>query len=262
MASDNHASYAKIGFVVFAGIIAIAAALVYIAGLGDQNQEVMAESYFDTSVSGLSVGSSVDFRGVKIGEVRAINFAAFLYHNHDVDDANRQRVVVTMAISRKKFKETDGYTAEMILKDYVDHGLHATIASSGITGLSHIELQIPDTPIEDKPVTWRSRHILIPPAPSMMDSLSSAATRLMNQMSEMDFVAAWSNLAACAENAASLTKKVDVLLESQSSSVGAAIGNIEELTASVKELSRKLEENPSLLLRSQDPDPLPETWSR
>lgn len=259
MANDNHANYGKIGFAILAGTLAIACSLVYIAGIGDRGQEVMAESYFDTSVSGLSVGSNVDFRGVKIGEVKAIDFASFIYPGHKHDESNRQRIVVTMALSRKGFREDDGYTAEMIIKDLVSHGLHATISSSGITGLSHIELQIPDTPVEDKQIPWRSRYILIPPAPSMMDSLSSAATKLMNQISTMDFASAWSNISVCAENAASVTKKVDVLLESQASSIGSAIGNMEELSASVKELSRKLEENPSLILRSQDPAPLPET---
>ncbi len=259
MSSDNHASFAKIGFAVFAGILAIAASLVYLAGVGDADQEVLVETCFDTSVSGLSVGSSVDFRGVKVGEVRDIDFAAALYTNYEIDVSTLQSIVVTMALDRRKFKASDGYNAEMIIKEYVSHGLHATISTSGITGLSHIELQIPDIPVEDKPVVWRPRHIMIPPAPSMMDSLSSAAARLMNQIGSMDFTSAWSNISEVASNAARISRQVDILLESQSAGVGTVVGNLEELSSSLKELSRRLEENPSLLIRPNDPAPLPET---
>ena len=259
MSSENHASYAKIGFAVFAGTLAIAAALTYLAGVGDADQEVMVESYFDTSVSGLSVGSSVDFRGVKVGEVRDIDFAASLYPGTEIDTSTLQRIVVTMALNRRKFKASDGHSAEIIIKEYVAHGLHATISTSGITGLSHIELQIPEIPVEDKPVAWLPRYITVPPAPSMMDSLSSAAARLMNQIGSMDFASAWSNISEVAVRAANISRQVDQLLESQSTGVGAVVGNMEELSSSLKELSRRLEENPSLLIRPNDPAPLPET---
>ena len=70
----NQANYAKIGFAVAAGVAALVATLVYLGGALGKGDVIYAESYFDTQVSGLSVGSAVNLRGVKVGEVRAISF--------------------------------------------------------------------------------------------------------------------------------------------------------------------------------------------
>ena len=60
----NQANYAKIGFAVAAGAAAIVATLVYLGGALGKSDVIYAESYFDTQVSGLSVGSAVNLRGV------------------------------------------------------------------------------------------------------------------------------------------------------------------------------------------------------
>ena len=72
--ASNHASYAKIGLTVMLGVAAIIGALVYLGGAWGSDDRVYAETYTDRSVSGLSVGSAVNFRGVKLGEVKEITF--------------------------------------------------------------------------------------------------------------------------------------------------------------------------------------------
>ena len=49
------------------------------------------------------------------------------------------------------------------------------------------------------------------------------------------------------------------LIESQKANLGEMMQNINEASARIDALSRRLEENPSLLLRPADPEPLPET---
>ena len=73
MAADNHAHYRRIGFTVILGIVAIQATLVYLGGVGNSAHEILVETYYDNSVSGLSVGSDVNFRGVKLGTVKEIS---------------------------------------------------------------------------------------------------------------------------------------------------------------------------------------------
>ena len=79
MASDNHASYTRIGLTVVIGIAAVVGSLIYLGGMRGRDSEVYAETYYDKSVSGLSVGSAVNFRGVKLGEVREITFVGSKY---------------------------------------------------------------------------------------------------------------------------------------------------------------------------------------
>ena len=74
MANDNHTSYRRIGFAVFSGAIAIVLSLIYLGGIRGRGDEILVETHYDKPVSGLSVGSVVNFRGVKVGEVREISF--------------------------------------------------------------------------------------------------------------------------------------------------------------------------------------------
>ena len=80
MASEGKTSYTKIGFIVVAGIVAVAGSLFYFGGVRGNGDLVYAETCFDRSVSGLSIGSAVNFRGVRIGEVKEISFVGNKYH--------------------------------------------------------------------------------------------------------------------------------------------------------------------------------------
>lgn len=257
MANENRASYAKIGFTVLIGVFAIAFALVYFAGLDDRSQELLVETYYDTPVSGLSVGSSVNFRGVKIGEVRAIEFFGRVY-NGVANLGESQRICVLMAIMPRKFGISREQSLE-ILKGFVANGLRATVALNGVTGLSRIELGIPDAPVELAPINWTPRYLVIPPQPSLLESFSASATKLMNAANKMDFQSVWSNLSAVASSTASIAANADKLLVEQRAGIGSIVKNIDEAAEAVNSLVERLKDNPSLILRSSAPDKLEET---
>ena len=88
---------------------------------------------------------------------------------------------------------------------------------------------------------------------------ADAATRVMNQMNKMDFESVWSNVQSIAESTARLTANVDSLVEGQRAAVGSIVQSVSDAAERLGELARRLEENPSLLLRPADPEPLPET---
>ena len=52
---------------------------------------------------------------------------------------------------------------------------------------------------------------------------------------------------------------MDELVEDGKSGIEAIVRNMEETATRVRELATELRENPSLLLRPNDPPPLPET---
>ena len=259
MANDNHASYSKIGFTVVAALAAIAFALVYFAGIDDEKNIFLVETYSDRPVSGLSVGSAVNFRGVKIGEVRDIAFFGSLY---DVEKSTveAQRISILMALDLRKLG--NGYTreqAELYCREYVNHGLRATVTASGITGLARIELGIPEIPQPLPDLRMATRHPLIPPQVSLLDSFSVSATKVMNALNQVDFRSVWSNVSVVASSSAHLVENADRLLAEQLSGLVSIVRNVEAASASVSELVDELKHNPSLLLRSADPEELPET---
>ncbi|MGN0854353.1 MAG: MlaD family protein [Kiritimatiellia bacterium] len=260
MANDNKANYAKVGFALFLGILAIIGSLVYFGGLGDRQNEFLCETYYDRPVSGLSVGSEVNLSGIKVGEVRDISFVGAEYPHHAREDAHI--IVIRMALNRHLCRLGADEPASTVLARVVERGLRATVSPSGITGLSKLELNFPhkgQEPSPVRPISWQPDFAWIPPEPSMLESFSDSVTAVMNRFKRMDFTVAWSNLASIAQSVADLSSGASALLEGQRAHVDEILSNLTSASRSIKELAEDLKSNPSLLLRAADPQPLPET---
>ncbi len=257
MADSIHANYGKIGFAVVAGTLAIIGTLVYLGGFGGRKDVVYAETYSEGPVSGLSIGSDVNLRGVKVGEVKEISFIGSEYEEAAENDI--PKIYILMALTKTKMRLGEDDDPDEVLRMSVKKGLHATVTSSGITGLSKIELNFPKTEIEDETPSWSPRCVCIPPAPSMLESFSDAATKFMGQLNSIDVVTVWSNVQSVSTSAAAIANNVDELVDGVKDGVASAVRNIDEATSDLKGLSGELRENPSLLLRPNDPEPLPET---
>ena len=260
MASDNHASYTRIGFTVFVGVAAIVAALVYLGGVRGRGDEILVETCSDKPVGGLSVGSAVNFRGVKIGEVREISFIG---NKYDVEGADNSRIYILMAIKAGLLwrDASDGDQTARSLQTLVERrGLRATVASSGITGLSHVEMNFnPPDRLETPEISWRPEHPYVPAKTSLMESFSVAATKVMNQINRMDLGSVWSNVSATVEAVARMSVVGRSMLESRQVEVERMVDDLAAAAASLRELSSELKRNPSLLLRERTPDRLRET---
>lgn len=259
MASDNHANYGRIGFTVFLGAIALAIALIYIAGIGDRDSEFLVETYYDHPVSGLSVGSAVNFRGVKIGEVREISFASAVYDDFALSSNDFQRVIIVMALDCRRLDFGSAADAAEIVRKFVSAGVRATIASNAVTGMSRVEFSIPRNPAPREELTWVPRYLQVPPQPSLMENLSLSLTRTLNTFNRMDLDNTWSNIAAIASSSAKLTKEVSDFVSAEKMALAAIFHNVSDASQSVSALAETLKNDPSLLLRKNDPEPLPET---
>ncbi|MBO7721693.1 MAG: MCE family protein [Kiritimatiellae bacterium] len=259
--ADNHANYAKIGFTVSIGVGAIIAALVYLGGMRGKSDEFLAETYYDKTVSGLSVGSAVTFRGVKIGEVREI---AFVGSKYDVHGADNSRIYILMALDDKTIDSCAGSQekfSELVSRFVEKLGLRATVTASGITGLSTIECDFNHQ--ENRPeipaISWKPKYAFIPPKVSLMESFSASATRVMNQINKIDLAAVWSNVHNSVESLAQAMNSAKTILETSQGEVDRLIENLLQTSASVKDLTSELKSNPSLLIRERKPRPLEET---
>ena len=259
MASDNHANYALVGLTVLLGVAGIVAALLYLGGIRDQGDLVYAETYYDKSVSGLSVGSAVNFRGVKIGEVKEIDFVG---NHYAVQGAENQRIYILMGFPQKMVREWDheGCGPDRVVRDLVsENGVRATVTASGITGLSRIELDNQPNAGQPPPISWKPRHSYIPPAVSLLDSFSDSATKVMNQINTMDLNAAWSNINASVQALAHTTDGARQMMETRKADVERLVGDLSETLSAFKQFAEEVKDNPSLLLRERTRTPLPET---
>ena len=262
MASDNHANFAVIGFTVCLGVAAIVGTLIYIGGVFGNRNEMLFETCYDKPVSGLSAGSPVNFRGVKIGEVREIGFVGNKYA--DVSNpADESRIYILMAVNPAAVGPDEDYdeseTKAYIRKLVVQRGLRATVTLSGITGLSRIECDFHDDLPSYRALSWNPKHAFIPPKESLLDSFSVSATKVMNQINKMDLSATWSNISTAVESLARVSESARIMVEARQGEIDQLMVNMTEAAQSTKELLNELKLNPSLLVREREYEPLEET---
>ncbi len=250
---SNHASYGKIGFTVVIGIAATVAVLIYLGGAGASSDIIYAETYYDTSVSGLSVGSAVNFRGVKIGEVKEISFVGAKYEG--IPWADAQRIYILMALNRRNI----GPNAQSRAEEFVRRGLRATVTASGVTGLSRIELDIQRGRPQPEPLQWKPENLYVPSYPSLLDSFSDSATKVMNVINRMDIASAWSNVSTIVESAARATEGIRTIVDSVREGVDRMVEDAAEAATSLRSVTEELKRNPSLLIRNREASRLEET---
>ena len=259
MAADNQPNYAKIGFFILAGVALVIGTLVYLGGFGAAQHEFIAETHFSYPVSGLDVGSAVNYRGVRVGSVRRIGFIGAEYDEIG-NPQDRQQIYVELAIDKRLFRF--GGKEEHVneaLGGLVDRGLHATVSSSGVTGLSKIELNFPKIKREKEEISWRAKHIVIPPAPSILQSAADSVTQLLDQLNRMDFVTAWSNVVEVTGSVNVLLQDASTILETQKGNVGEIMDNVREASVGLRSFTDEIRANPSALIRSSSPERLDET---
>lgn len=113
----------------------------FIAAKFTTNDDNLVVMYFDESVSGLNIGSSVVFMGVEIGKVARID----LITNPDNMDF---RIPVYAKFSPKKNVQMNGFKGRRaVLNELIEKGLRARLTTqSYLTGQLMIELEMmPDT---------------------------------------------------------------------------------------------------------------------
>jgi len=165
---DRQASKTLIGaFVVGAVVLIVAGVLIFGSGklMKKTNTFVL---FFESSLQGLNVGSSVLFRGVRIGSVTSITIEA------NAEDLSIH-IPVIIEIEPDKIKLIHGERVQditMSLPDLIEKGLRAQLTmGSLLTGQLMIELGFsPDTPA--KIMGLKTKYPEIPTIPSALERIT------------------------------------------------------------------------------------------
>lgn len=164
-----------VGAFVIAGIVLLTLGIVLLGGGKFFNNSLQYVLYFDGSVSGLSIGAPVVFRGVPMGNVTQISLVA------NSRDSN-VTIPVRIRIDDRSFIRSSGQSLSEaaqaeVLRRMVEKGLRARLQmGSLITGQYRVELDFfPNTPIN-----FRSSNpdTEIPTVPSPIDTLQRTIARL------------------------------------------------------------------------------------
>jgi paraquat-inducible protein B len=176
-----------IGAFVLGAALLIIAGLVVVGGGKFLKRTVPVVMYFQGSVSGLAVGSAVNFRGVRLGQVTNV----YIRYQPDSSDpllipvlaelnADNFQFVLTDA-EKKKIRMGSGDT----LRALIDQGLRAQLAMpSLVTGQATVSLDLfPGTP--DNLVNIYPDRVEIPTVPSTLQEVQTTLQQLYDKISQL-----------------------------------------------------------------------------
>lgn len=208
---ESKANYAAVGAFVFASILGLVVALLWLSGAQYNEEYAYYQTYFYGSVSGLGKGTSTRFNGIEVGRVTQLKF----------DPDNPKRVIVIMQVDPTlKIKE-----------DSI-----ASIASEGITGGSYVEIEggSKNSPVlEKKP---GEEYAVIRSEQSTLQQLAESAPRLIAKLNkvgdQLSDLLSDKNRKAFSETLANLQTTTDVIAK-RSSDLDAAISNLSLASSSL-----------------------------
>lgn len=252
-------TYKMVGLFVMVGLASlIGVVLNYASQRFTTNQEDLVVMYFEESIRGLSVGSSVVFKGVEVGKVADISLLANLKEG-------TFKTPVLVLFDLENSMTTIGLTEwddKKMLDNLIAKGLRARLISANyLTGQLMIEL-VMDT---KTPAVLRGtgRYWEIPTELSSFAMLSQdleevplreTLSRLGNIIQDLE-----ENLPQILENTTQITQKIDRVLDRKSgeasksmNSFNAAMEEISKTSRSIKNLTDYLERHPEALLMGKE----------
>lgn len=169
---------------------------ILLFGSGDWfKQQTRIEMVFSGSVKGLGVGSSITYRGVRIGEVESINIS--FYEGENNINIRVVGVIVQQQPDNSVFKSsTDQH---VIYQSLIKQGVRAQLVQENlVTGRLQIQLEFfQDQPGYAQPS--QSGFIVVPTVPSEIEILGETLTKLVEQFDGLPIKDISNNLAAVAE---------------------------------------------------------------
>ncbi|MBM3116190.1 MlaD family protein [Jeongeupia naejangsanensis] len=181
-------SHIRLGlFVTLALALALVLLIAFGAGRWFSNAPVM-ETYFNESVKGLDVGSSVRYRGVAIGEVSKIGFAASKYPEAADSSWRHHYVLVEMRLRPETLgPRADATLNQHVLDGEIARGLRVRIAPQGLTGANYLEIDyIEGKPSPVLPINWKPTALYVPSARSTVGQLLNATQSIAEKLEKLD----------------------------------------------------------------------------
>lgn len=183
-------SYFTIGlFVIMATGLLLAAVVVFGAGVLARHERYF-ETYFDESITGLTLGAAVEFRGVPIGEVETITFVAGAYPSVQEDRKQADYaafVRVVFSVPRQNMPEFAIEETDSVLDRMIAQGLRVRVNSNILTGQAYLEVNYLDpNRFAILQVPWEPINYYIPSAPSELTSMKESLDNILYSLQEID----------------------------------------------------------------------------
>lgn len=162
-------------------------------------------AYFDETVRGLSKGASVEFRGIKVGEVTDVK----LEFN---PEQLSFRVPVLMTIEPERFSsvEESGSASEAMIVKLIEKGMHAQLRIGVLfTGQLYVNLGMqPDA--AGHQLTYAGKYPVIPTVPGPTEEITASVANFLNRLEKMPLEQIGADLKQTLRNVKDLTASKDL----------------------------------------------------
>jgi paraquat-inducible protein B len=141
--------------------------------------------YFDESIHGLSLGSDVKLRGVRVGRVTGM-------HIRYDEKTNHSAVAVVCELNKDVMTDANGAPVNIGSRDeletLIQRGLRAQLGVAGLaTGLLFVQLDFFN--VKEYPANRPAdaRYIVVPAVPSAIAEFQASATEILAGLKRVDF---------------------------------------------------------------------------
>lgn len=175
----------KLGLFTLVGLALLITGILAFGTWSAVEKKTLFETYVPGDVSGLSVGSAVEFRGVHAGKVTRIGFSW-----NEYQPTQPGWVVVVFQMNDDIFAGPPGHGWDEQLQTAIDRGLRARLKAQGVTGTCIVSLEYLD-PVENPPIKapWIPRHTYIPSAPGLLGDLLVSLQTVLHRVERLDVTA-------------------------------------------------------------------------
>ncbi len=218
----------KLGIFVLTGIGLLIIGL-FMLGLSETlKSKINFMTYYNESVQGLEIGSSVKFRGVTIGKVTRIAIRP----EDNLIRVDMQAMPSSIEPSEKGSKPVDFFKN---LESEVRKGLRCRLELKGITGMKYVEMDYCD-PHDLKPlkVFPPAGALYIPSTPSLLSGLRSSVTEALARIANIDFEKISKELSSA------LKSVNDILADPK---ITGMIDKIDKLSGNIEKITTNLEKS-------------------
>ena len=232
----KNSHYFKLGLFVLSGIALLTAAVFVVGSRVFFEHKIHAETLMDESVDGLEEGAPVKYRGVTIGQVKSISFAA---ESHDTVTRKphgiARYVLVEMSLESKSFERMSLPEIQKTLKEMAESGLRARVEQQGIGGGVYVGLDFVNATVNPPPqVHLDSTALYIPSAPSTMNQVMSAAERLANDLRQANLPQVVEHIDHLVTSANGTVGQIHQLVEGNQGNLKSALTDLPDIMHGLK----------------------------
>ena len=212
-----------------------------------------AETYFNESVEGLTVGSPVKYRGITVGKVKQITFVTNVYDVASNSNYGRY-IYVLFSINTDFLKNINAEELGPFLENEIKAGLRAKLTLQDLTGNAYLAINFMN-PKQNPvlPINWKPKYIYIPSTPSVLSLVADNIEGILNNLQGVDFQRFFDNVELLAATTNTTMQGVNSILSRSQNSLVATSQNMETLTNTLQQLVTELKANPSSILFDKPP---------